>query len=50
MAMAHGEPVKKERDAMLERRSRNGEVDPDEREELWREFAPGSEAHEAAEG
>jgi hypothetical protein len=33
---------------MIERRSRNGEVDPDEREEPWWESAPGSEAHEAA--
>jgi MoaA/NifB/PqqE/SkfB family radical SAM enzyme len=27
----------RELDRMIERRSRNGEVDPDEREELWKE-------------
>jgi hypothetical protein len=35
--VAHGEVVEKELDFLIERRSRNGEVDPDEREELWRE-------------
>jgi hypothetical protein len=34
--VAHGELVEKELDAMIERRSRNGEVDPDEREEQWK--------------
>jgi hypothetical protein len=37
--VAHGEVVEKELDFLIERRSRNGEVDPDEREELWRERA-----------
>jgi hypothetical protein len=34
--VARGELVEKEIDAMIERRSRKGEVDPDEQEELWR--------------
>jgi hypothetical protein len=29
--------AEKQLDILIERRSRNGEVDPDEREELWRE-------------
>ena len=37
MDIAHGEMVEKQLDSLIERRSRNGEVDPDEREELWRE-------------
>lgn len=37
MDVARGEMVEKELDAMIERRSRNGEVDKDEREELWKE-------------
>ena len=35
MDVAQGEMVKKELDAMIQRRSRM--VDPDEREELWKE-------------
>jgi hypothetical protein len=35
--IARGEMVEKELDAMIERRARKGEVDPDEREELWKE-------------
>jgi hypothetical protein len=35
MDIAHGEIVEKELDAFIERRSRKGDVDPDEREELW---------------
>ncbi len=35
MEVARGEMVEKELDAMIERRSRKGEVDPDEREALW---------------
>jgi hypothetical protein len=31
-----GEMVEKELDAMIERRSRKGDVDPDEREALWK--------------
>jgi hypothetical protein len=37
MEVAHGEMVEKELDILIERRSRKGEVDPDEREELWKE-------------
>ena len=36
MDIAHGELVEKELDTLIERRSRKGEVDPDEREELWK--------------
>jgi hypothetical protein len=35
--IAHGELVEKELDTLIERRSRKGEVDPDEREELWKQ-------------
>jgi hypothetical protein len=35
--IAHAEKVEKDLDALIERRSRKGEVDPDEREELWKE-------------
>src|SRR5215208_327964 len=31
-----GEMVEKELDVMIERRARKGDVDPDEREELWK--------------
>jgi hypothetical protein len=34
--VAHGEMVEKELDAMIQRRARKGDVDPDEREELWK--------------
>jgi hypothetical protein len=34
--VAHGEMVEKELDAMIERRARKGDLDPDEREELWK--------------
>ena len=37
MDIARGEMVEKELDAMIERRARKGEVDPDEQEELWKE-------------
>jgi hypothetical protein len=33
--VAHGEMVEKELDAMIQRRARKGDVDPDESEELW---------------
>jgi ABC-type phosphonate transport system ATPase subunit len=33
--VAHGEMVEKELDAMIQRRARKGEMDPDEREALW---------------
>ncbi len=36
MDVAHAERVEQELSAMIEKRSRNGEVDPDEREELWK--------------
>jgi hypothetical protein len=35
--IARGELVEKELDQMIERRARKGDVDPDEREELWKE-------------
>jgi len=35
--VAHGEMVEAELDAFIERRARKGDVDPDEREELWKE-------------
>jgi hypothetical protein len=34
--IAHGEMVEKQLDSLIERRHRNGEVDPDDREELWK--------------
>jgi hypothetical protein len=37
MDVAHGERAEKQLDLLIERRSRKGEVDPDEREELWKE-------------
>jgi hypothetical protein len=37
MDVAQGERVEKELEAMIQRRARNGDVDPDEREELWKE-------------
>jgi ABC-type phosphonate transport system ATPase subunit len=33
--IAHGEMVEKELNAMIQRRARKGEMDPDEREALW---------------
>jgi hypothetical protein len=33
----HAEMVEKQLDAMIQRRARKGDVDPDEREELWKE-------------
>jgi hypothetical protein len=35
--VAHAEVVEKELNNFIERRSRKGNVDPDEREELWKE-------------
>ena len=32
----HAEMVEKQLDAMIQRRARKGDVDPDEREELWK--------------
>jgi hypothetical protein len=37
MDVAHAEAVEKELNNFIERRSRKGGVDPDEREELWKE-------------
>ena len=37
MDVAHGEMVEAELNAFIQRRSRKGDVDPDEREELWKE-------------
>ena len=37
MDLAHSEAADSELVRMLERRSRKGEVDPDEHEELWKE-------------
>jgi hypothetical protein len=34
---AHGEMAEKQLDTLIERRSRKGDVDPDEREELWKQ-------------
>jgi hypothetical protein len=39
-----GEMVEKELDILIERRSRKGEVDPDEQEAIWREFVRRYEA------
>jgi hypothetical protein len=36
MDLAHGEMVEKQLDAMIQRRVRKGEMDLDEREELWK--------------
>jgi hypothetical protein len=35
--IARGEMVERELDGMIKRRARKGDVDPDEREELWKE-------------
>ena len=37
MDVAHGEMVEKELDALIQRRARKGDVDPDEAEEIWKE-------------
>jgi hypothetical protein len=36
MDVAHGEMVEKDLNAMIERRARKGELDPDEQEERWK--------------
>jgi MoaA/NifB/PqqE/SkfB family radical SAM enzyme len=36
-AVEHAEMVEKQLDAMIQRRARKGGVDPDEREEIWKE-------------
>jgi hypothetical protein len=37
MDVAHGEMVEKQLDALIQRRARKGDVDPDEAEEVWKE-------------
>jgi hypothetical protein len=37
MDVEHGEMVEKQLDALIQRRARKGDVDPDEREALWQE-------------
>jgi hypothetical protein len=37
MDVTREERVEKELEAMIQHRARNGDVDPDEREELWKE-------------
>jgi hypothetical protein len=37
MDVAHAEAVEKDLNNFIERRSRKGDVDPEEREELWKE-------------
>ena len=34
--ISRGEATERELDALMKRRSRKGEIDPDEREELWK--------------
>jgi hypothetical protein len=45
MAVEHVEMVEKQLDALIERRSRKGDVDPDEREELWQASVHRYNAH-----
>jgi hypothetical protein len=35
--IAHGEMAEKQLDALIQRRARKGNVDPDEAEEIWKE-------------
>jgi hypothetical protein len=35
-AVEHAEMVEKQLDAMIQRRARKGDVDPDEQEEIWK--------------
>jgi chorismate mutase len=37
MDVEHAEMVEKQLDAMIQRRARKGDVDPDEAEEIWKE-------------
>ena len=37
MDVAHGEMVEAELTAFIQRRSRKGDVDPDEQEEIWKQ-------------
>jgi hypothetical protein len=37
MDVEHGEMVEKQLDALIQRRSRKGEIELDEQEELWKE-------------
>ena len=45
MDIAQGEIVEAELDRLIERRSRKGETDPDEREELWKASVRAYRAH-----
>ena len=36
MDVEHAEMVEKQLDALIQRRTRKGDLDPDEREELWK--------------
>jgi hypothetical protein len=36
MDVAHGEMVEEQLDAMIQRRAREGDLDPDEQEERWK--------------
>ena len=45
MDIAFGEMVERELNAMIERRSRKGHVDPDEQEELWKASVARHNAH-----
>jgi len=35
--IAHGEMVEKQLDALIQRRARKGDMDPEEAEEIWKE-------------
>jgi len=37
MGVARGEMAEKQLDVLIQRRARKGDVDPDEREELWKQ-------------
>jgi hypothetical protein len=37
MDVEHAEMAEKQLDAMIQRRARKGDVDPDEAEEIWKE-------------
>ena len=45
MDIAFGEMVERELNAMIERRARKGDVDPDEQEELWKASVARHNAH-----
>ena len=43
--ISRGEATERELDALMKRRSRKGEIDPDEREELWKASVARHNAH-----